>query len=166
MGLVQKWPFIQQNVFLCSDVNLCPFFGCEYQCHVAPFGGACYCPPGYVADQNNTRKCVGKWQVGVPGLSSQCSPHWWVLWSLTKRSLCLWIGVMVCITKSNSPHRTPGHYEVLTLRSFWEVHKAKEWSCDELTCYTMPVYYLMMEIDFLCFLFKYLDTELEQPTGC
>ncbi|XP_059560178.1 low-density lipoprotein receptor-related protein 2 [Myotis daubentonii] len=40
------------------DVSLCPFLSCEYQCHMAPFGGACYCPPGYVVDQNNTRKCV------------------------------------------------------------------------------------------------------------
>nr|KAF6496225.1 LDL receptor related protein 2 [Rousettus aegyptiacus] len=40
------------------DVTLCPFLACEYQCHMAPFGGACYCPPGYIVNQNNTRKCV------------------------------------------------------------------------------------------------------------
>lgn len=77
----------------------------------------------------------------------------------------MWVGVMVCITKSNSPHRKPGHYKVLTLRSFCEVHKAKEWSCDELTCY-MDACLLPDDGDrFLCFLFKYLDTGLEQPYG-
>nr|XP_010969732.1 low-density lipoprotein receptor-related protein 2 isoform X1 [Camelus bactrianus] len=40
------------------DVNLCPFLGCEYQCHKSPDGGMCYCPSGFVVNQNSTRNCV------------------------------------------------------------------------------------------------------------
>uniref|UniRef100_A0A3Q2H8C7 Low-density lipoprotein receptor-related protein 2 n=1 Tax=Equus caballus TaxID=9796 RepID=A0A3Q2H8C7_HORSE len=40
------------------DVNLCPLLGCEYQCHMSPHGGMCYCPSGFIVDQNSTRNCV------------------------------------------------------------------------------------------------------------
>uniref|UniRef100_A0A8C0TXJ2 Low-density lipoprotein receptor-related protein 2 n=1 Tax=Canis lupus familiaris TaxID=9615 RepID=A0A8C0TXJ2_CANLF len=40
------------------DVNLCSVLSCEYQCHMSPSGGMCYCPPGFIVDQNNTHNCV------------------------------------------------------------------------------------------------------------
>uniref|UniRef100_A0A452F8B2 Low-density lipoprotein receptor-related protein 2 n=1 Tax=Capra hircus TaxID=9925 RepID=A0A452F8B2_CAPHI len=40
------------------DVNLCPSLGCEYQCHKSPGGGMCYCPPGFIVNQNRTNNCV------------------------------------------------------------------------------------------------------------
>lgn len=36
----------------------------------------------------------------------------------------------LCNKKQHSPHRKPGQYKILTLRSFCEIHKAKEF-CDE-----------------------------------
>uniref|UniRef100_A0A4W2GWF9 LDL receptor related protein 2 n=1 Tax=Bos indicus x Bos taurus TaxID=30522 RepID=A0A4W2GWF9_BOBOX len=40
------------------DVNLCPSLGCEYQCHRSPGGGMCYCPSGFIVNQNRTNNCV------------------------------------------------------------------------------------------------------------
>ncbi|KAI5929752.1 Low-density lipoprotein receptor-related protein 2 [Manis javanica] len=40
------------------NVTFCPFLGCDYKCHMSPTGGECYCPPGFIVNQNNTRRCV------------------------------------------------------------------------------------------------------------
>uniref|UniRef100_A0A8C6B9V0 Low-density lipoprotein receptor-related protein 2 n=1 Tax=Monodon monoceros TaxID=40151 RepID=A0A8C6B9V0_MONMO len=40
------------------DVDLCPFLGCEYQCHKSPAGGMCYCPSGFIVNENSTHNCV------------------------------------------------------------------------------------------------------------
>ncbi|XP_060033733.1 low-density lipoprotein receptor-related protein 2 [Erinaceus europaeus] len=41
----------------CND-TLCVTLACEFYCHKTPYGGECYCPPGFVVDPNNTHNCV------------------------------------------------------------------------------------------------------------
>ncbi|XP_037704852.1 low-density lipoprotein receptor-related protein 2 isoform X2 [Choloepus didactylus] len=40
------------------DVSMCPTLSCQFQCHSSPFGGACYCPPGYIINGNDSRTCL------------------------------------------------------------------------------------------------------------
>ncbi|KAI1884878.1 hypothetical protein AGOR_G00214400 [Albula goreensis] len=36
----------------------CASLSCEHHCHASPEGGTCYCPLGYVVNNNNSRSCI------------------------------------------------------------------------------------------------------------
>uniref|UniRef100_A0A2K5RWI9 LDL receptor related protein 2 n=1 Tax=Cebus imitator TaxID=2715852 RepID=A0A2K5RWI9_CEBIM len=38
--------------------TLCSALNCQYQCHETPYGGVCFCPPGYTINHNDSRTCV------------------------------------------------------------------------------------------------------------
>ncbi|XP_058889689.1 low-density lipoprotein receptor-related protein 2-like isoform X2 [Acipenser ruthenus] len=41
----------------CSIVN-CASLSCQHRCHPSPSGGTCYCPLGYVVNNNDSRSCA------------------------------------------------------------------------------------------------------------
>ncbi|XP_045414697.1 low-density lipoprotein receptor-related protein 2 [Lemur catta] len=39
-------------------ISMCSTLNCEHQCHKTPYGGACFCPPGFIINRNDSRTCV------------------------------------------------------------------------------------------------------------
>uniref|UniRef100_A0A8C5KSR3 Low-density lipoprotein receptor-related protein 2 n=1 Tax=Jaculus jaculus TaxID=51337 RepID=A0A8C5KSR3_JACJA len=51
--------------------SLCSVLNCEHQCHKTPDGGACFCPPSHVINQNDSRTCIGFNDCQIWGICDQ-----------------------------------------------------------------------------------------------
>ncbi|XP_021094201.1 low-density lipoprotein receptor-related protein 2 isoform X1 [Heterocephalus glaber] len=51
--------------------SLCSVLDCVFQCHKTPYGGSCFCPPGYVINQNDSRTCVAFDDCQIWGICDQ-----------------------------------------------------------------------------------------------